>query len=113
MSPIMDITLTNVITTGFAAFALAVFLTGKDGPFKIFLRLRTMIGTPLQCFVCSAGFWCVLVLCAIDFTLIALLGTHPIVNVFWAGWLIIKFSLSGAGVSLGLLALAGRLNLDV
>lgn len=113
MSPIMDFTLTNALTTGFAAFALAVFISGKDGPFKIFLRLRTLVGTPLQCFVCSAGFWSVLFLCVIDFTLIALLGTHPVVNYLWSAWLIIKFALSGAGVSLGLLALAGRLNLDV
>lgn len=110
--PVLDFTLTNAVVTGFASFALSMFVSGKDGPFKIFLKLRTFVGTPLECFVCSAGFWMVSLVCIIDVLTFGLHSSNPLMIYVTLAWGFVKMALSASGVALALLSLAGRLNLD-
>lgn len=104
----LDFTLTQMLSTGFASFALAVYFTGKDGPWNIFARLRSWVGTPLQCFVCAGGVWFLMLLFIGD-TVFLFHTPHPFPTI----WVTLKFYLSASGVCLFLLAIAGKLNLDV
>ena len=89
----------NIFALGFAISALVLIVNRKDGPFGIFNRARSYIGTPLTCSVCAA-FWMWLILSPVF--LFSRWG--DIVN-------IIEYD-GALGVAYAALALAGALDLD-
>lgn len=89
----------NIFALGFAISALVLIVNRKDGPFGIFNRARSYIGTPLTCSVCAA-FW----------VWIALLPLFLVAN--WQGITDILNYGGALGVAYAALALAGALDLD-
>lgn len=70
------------IILGFATFALTSALTGSDGPFGLFYKLRKLKQAKvLECFLCSA---------VLVGALFALRGSDNVID-----WLIVAFALGG------------------
>lgn len=89
----------NIFAVGFAISEVVLIINRKNGPFRLFYRLRRVVGTPLTCSVCAA-FW----------VWIALLPLFLVTS--WQGITDI-FNYGGAlGVAYAALALAGALDLD-
>ncbi len=89
----------NIFAVGFAISAIVLIINRKNGPFKLFYRLRRFVGTPLTCSVCAA-FW----------VWIALLPLFLVTN--WQGITDILNYGGALGVAYAALALAGALDLD-
>lgn len=89
----------NIFASGFAISALVLIVNRKDGPFGIFNRTRSFVGTPLTCSVCAA-FWAWLIL------------SPAFLFPRWGGPADIVEYGGALGVAYAALALSGALDLD-